>query len=188
MPVQQGGDAMDTEARPDAPAEPEQQPPAENAAPAEVGGKQSEEYLAALQRLKADFDNYRRRIAQEQARWADTAVAGFVVQLLPVVDNLERAMGAAGDADAVRQGVELTIRQLREVLTAAGVTAMEAVGQPFDPARHEAVARGAAQGLDEGLVAQEYRRGYVFRDQVLRPAMVMVSTGEPPAADKEGER
>lgn len=182
MTLKQGGDGMESEAQPDAPAEPEQ-PAAETAAPAEGGGKQADEYLAALQRLKADFDNYRRRVGQEQARWGDTAVAGFIVQLLPVVDNLERAMGAAGDGDAVRQGVELTVRQLRDVLSAAGVTPMETVGLPFDPARHEAVARGAAPGLDEGLIAEEYRRGYVFRDQVLRPAMVKVSSGETPAED-----
>ena len=215
MTAQQGGDAMDTGAQ--TPAEPEQGSAAEGDASAEVGGtqggaetgaeggapasagdkqggadggKQAEEYLAALQRLKADFDNYRRRVGQEQVRWGDTAVAGFVVQLLPVVDNLERAMGAAGDGDAVRQGVELTVRQLREVLGAAGVTPMETVGQPFDPGRHEAVARGAAEGLGEGLVAEEYRRGYVFRDQVLRPAMVKVSSGEPAskAEKEEGDR
>ena len=202
MTAQQGGDAMDTDAQ--TPAEPEQEPASDHGAPAEAGGKQgaaeggpaasagdrqAEEYLAALQRLKADFDNYRRRIGQEQTRWGDTAVAGFIGQLLPVVDNLERAMGAAGDGDAVRQGVELTVRQLREVLAAAGVTPMEVVGQPFDPVRHEAVARGAAEGLEEGLVAEEYRRGYIFRDQVLRPAMVKVSTGEPASdAEKEGKR
>lgn len=156
--------------------------PAEAAAEAQLSlaGK-ADEYFQSLVRLKADFDNYRRRTAQDQARWGEAAVAGFIVQLLPVVDNLERALGAAGDAVAVRQGVEMTLRQCVSVLADAGVTPMAPVGQPFDPARHEAVARGPAPGVAAGAVAQEYRKGYVLRDQVLRPAMVKVAT------DADGE-
>ncbi len=138
----------------------------------------AEEYLQSLQRLKADFDNYRRRVAQDQARWGEAAVAAFVAQLLPVVDNLERAATASGDAAAVRQGVEMTLRQMREALTSAGIVALEAVGQPFDPGRHEAVARGPAPGMAEGTVAEEYRRGYMMRGAVLRPALVKVAAAE----------
>ncbi len=200
MTLEQGGDAMDSESQAEAQTGvPEETPAAEGDGGARPGGENpkpaaeaagpADEYLAALQRLKADFDNYRRRMGQEQARWGDAAVAGFVVQLLPVVDNLERAIEASGDAQAVRQGVELTVRQLRDVLAGAGVTPMDSLGRPFDPARHEAVARGPAEGLAEGLVAEEYRRGYLFREQVLRPAMVRVSDGSAPAdAPKEGER
>jgi molecular chaperone GrpE len=141
---------------------------------ADAAGRQGE-YLQALQRVTADFANYRRRTAAEQQRWGENAVGGFVLRLLPVVDNLERAVAAAGDAAALRQGVELTLRQLRDVFDAAGIRRMEAVGQPFDPARHEAVA-----GSAEGVVAEEYRAGYVQQDQVLRPAMVRV--GPPEAA------
>jgi molecular chaperone GrpE len=154
---------------------------AEGAAPADAAVR-AEEYLQALQRLKADFDNYRRRTAQDQARWGEAAVAAFVARILPVVDNLERAVQAGGDAAAVRQGVELTLRQLREVLAAAGVVPLEALGQPFDPERHEAVARGPAAGMAEGTVAEEYRRGYLMRGSVLRPALVKVVT----AADGSG--
>ncbi len=152
----------------------------------------AEEYLGALQRLKADFDNYRRRVNQDQGRWGEMAVAGFVVQVLPVVDNLERALGAAGDSASVRQGVELTLRQLREVLSGVGVQPMESVGTPFDPARHEAVARGPASGMAPGTVAEEYRKGYLLRDEVLRPALVRVAAevdqAEADTADaEEGE-
>jgi len=166
-----------------------------------AGAAKAEEYLQSLVRLKADFDNYRRRTAQDQVRWGEAAVAAFIVQLLPVVDNLERAIGAAGDAAAVRQGVEMTLRQLGTVLSGAGVTPLASLGQPFDPARHEAVARGPAAGVAAGAVAEEYRKGYLLRDQVLRPAMVKVAAeaadaasgpgGEgAPAGDaaKEGER
>jgi molecular chaperone GrpE len=142
----------------------------------------ADELLASLQRLKADFDNYRRRVAQEQARWGEAAVAAFVAQLLPAVDNLERAAAATGDAEAVRRGVELTLRQIREVLASVGVEPLEAVGQPFDPERHEAVARGSAPGVAEGTVIEEYRRGYAMRGSVLRPALVKVATPEPSSA------
>ena len=157
-PVQEGAESA------------EEPPEAEASAAA-----RAEEYLQSLVRLKADFDNYRRRTAQDQVRWGESAVAGFIVGLLPVVDNLERALGAAGDAAAVRQGVEMTLRQFGTVLSAAGVTPMAAVGQPFDPARHEAVARGPVPGVAPGAIALEYRKGYVLRDAVLRPAMVKVA-------------
>jgi molecular chaperone GrpE len=147
------------------------------AAPADPAAR-AEEYLQTLQRVTADFANFRRRTAQEQQRWGELAVAEFVRTLLPVVDNLERAVAAGGDAAALRQGVELTLRQLREVFAASGIQRMEAVGQPFDPARHEAVA-----GAAEGVVAEEYRSGYVLRDMVLRAPMVRVGPpAEQPAA------
>ncbi len=146
----------------------------------------TEEYRQGLLRLKADFDNYRRRVAQDQARWGEAAVAAFVVQLLGVVDNLERALTATTDGPGVRQGVELTLRQLHEVLQGAGVTVDECVGKPFDPTRHEAVAHGPADGVAEGMVAEEYRKGYRMRDQVLRAAMVKVATAAAGAEAADG--
>jgi molecular chaperone GrpE len=135
----------------------------------------AEEYLQSLQRITADFANYRRRTAAEQSRWREAGVAAFALQMLPVVDNLERAVAAAGDGATVRQGVEMTLRQLREVFEGSGIRRMAAVGESFDPGRHEAVA-----GEPEGVVAEEYRAGYLFREQVLRPAMVRVG----PAAEQ----
>jgi len=174
-----GGAKMEAE---DVPAEPEGAAPAEEAT-REAQAAKADEYLQTLQRLKADFDNYRRRTAADQARLGESAVAAFILQLLPVVDNLERAFAAAGDVQAVRQGVDLTVRQLREVLQAVGVRPMECRGVPFDPVRHEAVSRGPAPGVADGLVAEEYRRGYLFREQVLRPAMVRVAQGDGAAAE-----
>ena len=161
-----------------------EQEPAADAAPGDGAARpeaaRAEEYLQTLQRVTADFANYRRRTVLEQQRWTESAVGAFVLRLLPVVDNLERAVAASGDAAALRQGVELTLRQLRDVFGAAGIRRMEAVGQPFDPARHEAVA-----GAAEGVVAEEYRAGYTQQDQVLRPAMVRVGPAEA-AAGKDG--
>lgn len=147
----------------------------------------AEEYLQTLQRLKADFDNYRRRVSQDQARWGEAALAAFIGQLLPVVDNLERAAAASGDLESVRQGVAMTLRQLQEVLRGVGVEAMQSVGQVFDPERHEAVARAAVPGVAEGAVVEEYRRGYVMRGAVLRPALVKVAVAESGAAAETGD-
>jgi molecular chaperone GrpE len=153
----------------DAPAEPDL------AAALAAERQRAAEYLDALQRLKADFDNYRRRMLSEQGRWQENAVGAFLATLLPVVDNLERAVAAAGDAEAVRQGVELTLRQLREVLAKAGLEPMEAVGQTFDPTRHEAMAQVESAAHREGEITAEFRRGYLFKGQVLRPALVQVA-------------
>ncbi|MCL6522543.1 MAG: nucleotide exchange factor GrpE [Firmicutes bacterium] len=141
------------------------------------------EYLETAQRLKADFDNYRRRMFQEQARWKADGVAEAVAELLPVADNLERALAAGGEnAAALRQGVELTLRQLREALGRLGVEAVESVGHPFDPSVHEAVQRVEGSGRPEGEVVGEIRKGYRMRERLLRPALVAVAAGaEAPA-------
>ncbi|MDI3298314.1 MAG: nucleotide exchange factor GrpE [Bacillota bacterium] len=149
---------------------------------------QAAEYLETAQRLKADFDNYRRRMFQEQARWKADGVAEAVLELLPVADNLERALAAGGSAaEALRQGVELTLRQLREALARLGVEAVESVGRPFDPAVHEAVQRVEGSGRPEGEVVQEVRKGYRMRDRLLRPALVAVAAagGEAPAGGED---
>jgi molecular chaperone GrpE len=165
-----------------APAEAEARRIAELEAELERRGRLCDEYLASLQRLKADFDNYRRRMMQEQARWQELAVGEFVAGLLPVVDNLERALSASGDAEAIRQGVELTLRQFRDVLRQAGVEPMEAAGRPFDPAFHEAMAQVETDEHPDGHVIDELRKGYLFRKQVLRPALVRVARS--PAAEE----
>lgn len=135
-----------------------------------------EDYLGQIQRLKADFDNYRRRMMQEQARWQDQAVGQFVLQVLPVLDNLERA-AASGNSDtaALRQGLELTLRQFRDTLEKAGVEPIEAVGQPFDPNVHEAMMRVDGEGMAEDTVLEEFQKGYMYKGQVLRPTLVKVA-------------
>ncbi len=142
--------------------------------------RRAEETLAQLQRMKADFDNYRRRMIQEQARWQDGAVGRFLTELLPVVDNLERGLLSAagsGDGEALRRGLELIVRQLHEVLERSGVRPIEAVGAPFDPERHEAMARVEEGDRDEDTVVEEFQKGYLYKGSVLRPALVKVAVG-----------
>ena len=137
--------------------------------------EQRDRYLRAA----AEFDNARKRGAREREEYTRYANESLLRELLPVLDNFERALQAArGEpaAAAVTAGVELTQRELLRVLEKFGVTPFPAVGQPFDPERHEAIARVPAQGRPEGTVVDETARGYLLNGRVLRPAMVTVAS------------
>jgi molecular chaperone GrpE len=129
-----------------------------------------------LLRLAAEFDNYRKRVDRDRKDQAEAAVARAVEDLLPIIDDLERALEApAGDSKSYRQGVELIYRQMTELLRRRGVTPIEAVGTDFDPQVHQAVAHEVSPGHREGEVVEELRRGYKLGDRLLRPAMVKVA-------------
>lgn len=135
-------------------------------------------YYDLLLRKTAEFDNYRKRVERERRELIDLAAADVLAELLPVVDDLERALrvDSAGDqGDAYRKGVELIHRSLLEMLRRRGVTVVETVGHPFDPHRHQAVTYEPAEGKADGEVIEEYARGYVVGDRLLRPAMVKVA-------------
>lgn len=144
-----------------------------------------EQERAAAQRLQADFANYRRRMLQEQQDWEARGIARFVRDLLPVVDNLERALAAsreaaAPEAAALRQGVELTLRQLLDVLKNHGIEPVAAAGEPFDPRVHEALDEVETDAVPAGHVAVELARGFRQGERLIRPALVRVARG--PAA------
>ena len=130
-----------------------------------------------LLRLAAEFDNYRKRVDRDRRDQADAALAGAVEDLLPIIDNLERALNApaGGGSDSYRQGVELIHRQMMELLRKRGVTAIESVGADFDPEIHQAVAHEVSPEHREGEVMEVFRRGYKLGDRLLRPAMVKVA-------------
>ena len=140
--------------------------------------RQRDEYYDLLLRKSAEFDNYRKRIERERQTLADAAAAGMLEELLPIVDDLARALkvdaGAEG-ADAYRRGVELIHRQLEEVLRKRGVRPIEAVGADFDPYYHQSVASEPAEGRRDGEIIEEFRRGYMLGDRLLRPSMVKVA-------------
>jgi len=131
-----------------------------------------------LLRTAAEFDNYRKRIERDRRDYADGVTADALVDLLPIIDNLERALQtpAAGEPDAFRKGVELIHRQMLDLLRKRGVKTIEAVGQDFDPRFHESVMSESSPGHREGEVIAELRRGYVLGERLLRPAMVKVAT------------
>jgi len=130
-----------------------------------------------LVRLQADFENFKKRIERERLDHLRQATADLVLRLLPVLDNLERALASArpvAGAEAIAEGVALIQRQLLNELDKEGLRPMESVGQPFDPLWHVAVATGASAAVPN-TVTEEFQRGYFFHDRVLRPAMVRVS-------------
>jgi molecular chaperone GrpE len=130
-------------------------------------------------RARADIDNYRRRARQEMEDVRRYGVEQIVANLLPVLDDFERALDAAQsseNADALREGVSLIYNKLQDVLTKAGVEVIPAVGQPFDPTQHEAVMRVESEkGQAPDTVVEELRRGYRLNDRVVRASMVKVA-------------
>jgi len=138
----------------------------------------AEEHYGQLQRLQADFDNYRKRTQKEKIELIKYASERLVGELLPVLDNFERAVIAAKanpDFTSFSQGVEMILRQMQTALSKEGLKAMEAVGQPFDPNLHEAVLRVESEEHPENTVVEEIQKGYYLKEKVLRPCMVKVS-------------
>jgi molecular chaperone GrpE len=130
-------------------------------------------------RTLADFENYRRRAERERDELRRYAAFEAMSDFLPVLDNLERALSAGGSADDVRVGVEMILRQMRDLLRQRGVAPVEALGEPFDPTLHEAVARDEDPDVDVPTVIEEMQRGYRMHDRLLRPALVKVAMPVP---------
>jgi len=130
-----------------------------------------------LLRTAAEFDNYRKRVERDRRDQLDAMSADALADLLPILDDLERALQApaTGAADSFRKGVELIHRQMLELLRKRGVKPIQAVGADFDPRFHESVMSEPSPDHREGEVIQELRRGYTLGDRLLRPAMVKVA-------------
>jgi molecular chaperone GrpE len=136
------------------------------------------ELIDGLQRMQAEFDNYRKRMVREQTRILETAEAGLIKKLLPAIDNLERAIDNAGEvkqAKALAQGVSMVRDQLMEVLEKEGLEVIEGQGEPFDPEEQEAMMVVPSSGQPEGTVVDVTQKGYRFNGSLLRPAMVSVA-------------
>ena len=154
---------------------------------AEEEHNRAEGYVALLKRERADFTNYRRRVEQERAAQAHAAAADLIRQLLPVLDDLERALRDVPSQEAGSQwveGIRLIDRALRGTLERAGLERISAEGQPFDPQVHDALLPEEAPDRAEGEVVRELRPGYRLGDRVLRPAQVSVARGTPPPAPR----
>ena len=126
-------------------------------------------------RTLADFDNFRKRSERERQDLRKYALAEVMREFLGIVDHLELALSAAGGADDLKRGVELIHRQMLDLLRRHGVKEVKALGQPFDPAVHEAVSREEDPAVQAPTVTAELRRGYFLHDRLLRPAMVKVA-------------
>ncbi|WP_367649567.1 nucleotide exchange factor GrpE [Paenibacillus sp. NEAU-GSW1] len=166
--VQEQGTAQETEAQ----TELQEDPKLSELA------KLAEENQQRYLRAQADFDNFRRRTMKEKEELGQYASMKLIGQLLPVVDNFERAItasAAAGDYESLAKGVDMIFRQLEQTLQQEGLKAMDAVGQPFNPEFHQAIMTVESEEHEEGIVVEEVQKGYILKDKVLRPAMVKVS-------------
>ena len=184
----------DGEAQAAEPARPDRAVPAQGPAdatagpvPAPDGGqadlaaaqRQAGEYLDHLQRLKAEFDNYRKRVIKEQTRAVEMASEPLVRRLLEVLDEFDLALMSAEqkpDFEKFLHGVELVYAKLQDILRGEGVERIDAKGRPFDPERHEALMQ-SGEGDGEPIVADVLRQGYTMKGRVVRPAGVKVTRG-----------
>ena len=160
----------------------------QSAAAGDEPAADTDEALVALQRERdtlkeqflravADFDNYRKRVERERRELSEYAAADVLLELLPIIDNFERALQApaGADTDGLRRGVELIHKQMLDLLRKRGVSPIEAHGADFDPNVHQAVIHEPSDEHREGEVMQELQRGYKLGDRLLRPAMVKVA-------------
>lgn len=135
---------------------------------------QSEEYLSMAQRVQADFENFRRRNNSVRAESFEDGARDFIKNILPVIDNLERALAAESHDEALHEGVSMVYRQLMDVMEKRGVTAIDRTGEKFDPNLENAVMQGDASEGEPGTVCAVLMKGYKLGDHVLRHAMVKV--------------
>ena len=138
----------------------------------ELTRRERDEYLDALRRLKAEFENWRKRQEREGARLVQLASERLVRELLPVLDNLERALETEGD---IREGVRATYEQLVTILGREGLTPVFSDGQSFDPEVHEAIMSQPSEEQEEGTILQTFERGYLLKGKPIRPAKVVVA-------------
>jgi molecular chaperone GrpE len=150
----------------------------------------------AVARQRAEFDNYRRRAAKEKEQVREVANERILAELLPVIDNFDRALASsaqANDAVSIRTGIEMVAKQLAGILQAEGLTRIEPAGEPFDPTAHEAIAVEERDDVPDQHIAEVLLPGFRYRDRVIRPAMVKVArhaakdAREPAPAEERAE-
>lgn len=140
--------------------------------------EQIEELTDRLKRTMAEFDNFRKRTEKEKSAMYEIGAKDIIEKLLPVVDNFERGLTTIPEGEektAFADGMDKIYKQLMKMLEEAGVQAIEAVGQPFNPDYHNAVMHMEDENLDENIVAEEFQKGYLYRDSVVRHSMVKVA-------------
>lgn len=145
---------------------------------AQANDKLSKEYLGRLERLQADFENYKKRQEKKQKEFIEFANEELINNLLSVIDNLERALDSSENkknTKAIKEGIKNTLKGFCNILKKEGVTPMKSVGHRFDPYRHEAVMKTETDKHSEDMVTEEFQKGYYIKSKVLRPAMVKVA-------------
>jgi molecular chaperone GrpE len=134
-----------------------------------------DEYLALAQRTQADFENYRKRVARDLAAAQERGVGKLARELLPALDNLDRALEAAEPGDPLLEGVRLVRAELAAALGRVGIESFAPDGEPFDPEQHEAIVQRPVDGVESGRIAEVYQAGYRLNGTIIRPARVVVA-------------
>ncbi|MCX7746839.1 MAG: nucleotide exchange factor GrpE [Clostridia bacterium] len=139
--------------------------------------KKCDEYLDKLQRTAAEFDNYKKRTAREKETVYQDSIGDVITAFLPVVDSLERAVLSAdnGDEASIKDGINLVLKQMKEIMKNFGVEEIKSVGETFDPQLHNAVMHIEDENYGENVVADEFQKGYIIKDKVIRHSMVKVA-------------
>lgn len=148
----------------------------------ESARREAAAHLDTAQRLQADFDNYRKRVARDAEDAAKRAGQRVIAEMLPALDNLERALAhveAGGSGEQLVDGVKMVLQQVLDVFGKEGVERIDPLGEPFDPNEHQAVGQAERTDVPDGTVVDMYQAGYRMHGRVLRPAAVVVSTGGP---------
>ena len=138
--------------------------------------KEKEEYLELARRTKADFENFRKRVTTDLQAAEARGKVSVAREVIEAVDNLERALEAAGEGESLAAGVEMVLGGLRETLVRNGVDVVDPKGEKFDPNRHEALSTQPVEGAESGTVVEVLQKGYVLGEQLVRPARVVVSS------------
>jgi molecular chaperone GrpE len=168
------GDATEIEEDLDTPPAPGDGGPGAQSELAKVGA-QRDEFLALAQRTQADFENYRKRVARDSAAAQERGVAKLARELLPALDNLDRALDSAAEQDPLLEGVRLVRSELAAALGRVGIESFSPAGEPFDPEQHEAIVQQPVEGAKSGTVAEVYQPGYRLNGTIIRPARVVVA-------------
>lgn len=142
--------------------------------------REAKDMFDRLARVQADYENFRKRVTREKQDAIKFANEGVFKEMLPILDNLQRALQAAGgEQNTILEGVKLVAKQFEDTLTKLGVQGFTSAGEPFDPSRHEAVGSRPDDKTPAQHVCEEYQRGYMLHDRLLRPALVIISSGPP---------
>lgn len=128
-----------------------------------------------IKRLMAEFENFKKRSDKERNGMYNSVMGDVIMKLLPVLDNLEKAAASETKDNGYKEGIEMVLKQFKDVLTANGVKEIETVGKPFDPSLHEAVSTVEDSNLGKNIVKEEFRKGYMIGDKVLRHSLVVVA-------------
>ncbi|ADD02171.1 GrpE protein [Thermoanaerobacter italicus Ab9] len=136
---------------------------------------EAQEYLDIAKRLKAEFENYRKRTEKEKSEMVEYGKETVILELLPIMDNFERALASSGDYNSLKEGIELIYRQFKKILDKFGVKEIEAEGQIFDPYKHHAVMQEEVEGKQPNEIIEVFQKGYYLKDKVIRPSLVKVA-------------